>query len=79
MSSKAIKIFQENLKINDLESDSKISIVQNDSILEMLNTPNKNRFDVIDIDPYGSMIPFLYPSIRAIKDGGLLCLTCTDS
>ena len=45
----------------------------------MLNTLKDQRFDAIDIDPYGSMTPFVYPAIRAIKDGGLLSITCTDS
>ncbi len=38
MSSKAVKIFQENLKLNSLENDSKIKIIQNDSVVEMFNT-----------------------------------------
>ena len=45
----------------------------------MFNTPKSEQFDIIDIDPYGSMVPFLYPAIKAVKNGGLLCITCTDS
>lgn len=36
------------------------------------------RFDVIDLDPYGSASIFLDGAIQAIEDGGLLCITCTD-
>eukprot|EP01084_Bolivina_argentea_P037510 69397_1 len=36
------------------------------------------NFDVIDIDPYGSCVNFLNNSFRAIKNNGLLCITCTD-
>ena len=35
--------------------------------------------NVIDIDPYGSAVPFLNSAIECITDGGLLCVTCTDS
>ncbi len=42
MSSKAVKIFEENLKINGLENDPKIKIVQNDSIVEMFNTKKQD-------------------------------------
>jgi tRNA (guanine26-N2/guanine27-N2)-dimethyltransferase len=37
------------------------------------------RFDVIDLDPYGSASIFLDAAIQAIDNGGLLCVTCTDS
>jgi tRNA (guanine26-N2/guanine27-N2)-dimethyltransferase len=36
------------------------------------------RFDVIDLDPYGSAVPFLDGAVQAVADGGLLCVTCTD-
>ncbi|XP_029774880.1 tRNA (guanine(26)-N(2))-dimethyltransferase isoform X3 [Suricata suricatta] len=36
------------------------------------------RFDVIDLDPYGSPAPFLDAAVQAVSDGGLLCVTCTD-
>jgi tRNA (guanine26-N2/guanine27-N2)-dimethyltransferase len=36
-----------------------------------------DRFDVIDIDPFGSASKFLDSSVQAIADGGLLCVTCT--
>jgi tRNA (guanine26-N2/guanine27-N2)-dimethyltransferase len=49
------------------------------------------QFDVIDLDPYGSVAvlvsdcphtfrkaaPFIDPAVQAIADGGLLCVTCT--
>ena len=36
------------------------------------------KYDVIDIDPYGSAVPFLDSAIQSIADDGLLCVTCTD-
>lgn len=38
----------------------------------------RRRWDVIDLDPYGSAAPFLDAAVRAVSDGGLLCITCTD-
>jgi len=35
-------------------------------------------FDVIELDPCGSPAPYLAAAVRAVKDGGLLCLACTD-
>ena len=37
------------------------------------------RYDVIDLDPYGTAAPFIDSALQALDDGGLLCVTCTDS
>ncbi|KAK5108373.1 hypothetical protein LTR62_008403 [Meristemomyces frigidus] len=37
------------------------------------------RYDVIDLDPYGSAAPFIESALQALNDGGMLCVTCTDS
>ncbi|KAK4163177.1 putative N(2),N(2)-dimethylguanosine tRNA methyltransferase [Cladorrhinum sp. PSN259] len=43
--------------------------------------PSPNlKYDIIDLDPYGSAAPFLDAAVQALRDdGGLLCVTCTDS
>ena len=38
-----------------------------------------HRFDVVDLDPYGTAAPFLDAAIQCLADGGLLCVTCTDA
>ncbi|MCJ1365371.1 RNA methyltransferase tRNA(m5U54)methyltransferase [Acarospora aff. strigata] len=37
------------------------------------------KYDVIDLDPYGTAAPFFDAAVQAVNDGGLLCVTCTDS
>ncbi len=32
--------------------------------------PHSKRFDVIDLDPYGSPAQFLDSAIQAVRDGG---------
>lgn len=39
---------------------------------------DKNRFHVVDLDPYGSASQFLDAAVQAVEGGGLLCVTCTD-
>lgn len=36
------------------------------------------QFDVIDLDPYGTAVPFLDGAVQSIVDGGLMAVTCTD-
>ena len=41
--------------------------------------PHSKRFDVIDLDPYGSPSQFLDSAIQAVRDGGerqQLCYEC---
>ncbi|TAQ85347.1 hypothetical protein B7494_g6318 [Chlorociboria aeruginascens] len=42
-------------------------------------SPSK-KYDVIDLDPYGTAAPFLDAAVQSVRDdGGLLCVTCTDA
>ncbi|KAI8629225.1 TRM-domain-containing protein [Xylariaceae sp. FL1651] len=44
------------------------------------NRSKGKRYNVIDLDPYGTAAPFLDAAVNAVRDdGGLLCVTCTDS
>ena len=38
----------------------------------------KNKFDCVDIDPYGSPSPFIDAAVQCVSDGGLLMITATD-
>ncbi|XP_051940585.1 tRNA (guanine(26)-N(2))-dimethyltransferase isoform X2 [Hippocampus zosterae] len=50
-----------------------------DASMLMYEKRGKNdRYDVIDLDPYGSPASFLDAAVQSISDGGLLCITCTD-
>ena len=75
----AIKIFKKNLELNNLQNDDKIKTIIGDTNKYMCNLEEENKFDVIDLDPYGSMVPFLFPTINALNKNGLLCVNCTDS
>ena len=74
----AVKIIEKNIAANGIEDLVKVS--QNDATLLMhLNKKYTDRYDVIDLDPYGSAAPFLDAAVQAIQTGGLLCVTCTDA
>lgn len=68
---------QRNIKHNNVEN-----IVQatneDASILMYKSRQFKDRFDAIDLDPYGTAAPFLDAAVQCVKDGGLLMVTCTD-
>ncbi|SPO36332.1 related to N2,N2-dimethylguanosine tRNA methyltransferase [Pseudozyma flocculosa] len=64
---------------NAIHPDCKVKLNAGDAItlMYMHREPSK-RFDVVDLDPYGSASPFLDGGVQSVTDGGLLCVTCTD-
>ncbi|CAM9094406.1 unnamed protein product [Hapterophycus canaliculatus] len=74
----AVQAAQRNIDFNQVDS-SKIRVQQGDAISAMhTSSASKQRFDVIDLDPYGSAAPFLDAAVQCVEEGGLLCVTCTD-
>ena len=44
------------------------------------NPSDLHKFDVIDLDPYGTAAPFFDAALQCVRaDDGLLVITCTDS
>ncbi len=64
---------KKNIKVNKIEAAA-----VNKSIQEFANT-TKERFDVIDLDPFGSIAPDLFDVLKISKDGTYIFLTATDT
>jgi tRNA (guanine26-N2/guanine27-N2)-dimethyltransferase len=70
----AIKLAKRNAKLNK----AKIKTSVNEANLFLMES-KYDKFDCIDIDPFGSPAPFLNSAMRAISPkSGLLCITATD-
>ncbi len=52
--------------------------ILNQSLQEYANTA-KERFDFIDIDPFGGITPYIYDAMKMAKDGTHLLVTATDT
>ncbi len=74
INSDAIELIEENLKINNIKP-LKLTNLRADELL--VNT--KEKFDFIDIDPFGSPITFVYQSIPRLEKDGILAVTATDT
>jgi tRNA (guanine26-N2/guanine27-N2)-dimethyltransferase len=74
---KAFELAKYNVQMNRLSK--RVSVKNEDAnlLLAHHSAPRK-RFDVIDIDPFGSPVPYMDSAIRALRNGGLLALTATD-
>jgi tRNA (guanine26-N2/guanine27-N2)-dimethyltransferase len=73
----AYELAQHNIAHNGLQD--KIVLKHNDanSVLSSHASPKK-RFDIVDIDPFGTPVPYLDSAVRALKNKGLLAVTATD-
>ncbi|XP_047556858.1 tRNA (guanine(26)-N(2))-dimethyltransferase isoform X2 [Lutra lutra] len=76
-SARAVDLICRNVQLNGVahlvhprQADARMLMYQHQKLSE--------RFDVIDLDPYGSPAPFLDAAVQAVREGGLLCVTCTD-
>eukprot|EP01095_Lingulamoeba_sp_RSL-Kostka_P005673 TRINITY_DN1713_c0_g1_i2.p1 TRINITY_DN1713_c0_g1~~TRINITY_DN1713_c0_g1_i2.p1 ORF type:complete len:597 (+),score=182.67 TRINITY_DN1713_c0_g1_i2:29-1819(+) len=66
-----------NLKYNNVEKKGIPKL--NDANITMIETViSKDKYDYIDIDPYGSPHLFLDTAVQAVTDGGMLGITATD-
>jgi len=72
---KAVEETQTNVKLNDLEA--RISVVESDANILFLRHQSK-RFDLIDLDPFGSPATYFECALRAVLDGGVIAATATD-
>jgi tRNA (guanine26-N2/guanine27-N2)-dimethyltransferase len=55
----------------------KISVIQSEANLLLLSHV-KERFDLVDLDPFGSPAPYFENTLRATVDGGVIAATATD-
>jgi tRNA (guanine26-N2/guanine27-N2)-dimethyltransferase len=74
---KAFKLAKYNVEMNGLNNSVTVENEDANFLLGSYGAPRK-RFDAVDIDPFGSPVPYLDSAIRALRDGGFLALTATD-
>jgi tRNA (guanine26-N2/guanine27-N2)-dimethyltransferase len=73
----AHKLMQDNFDLNQLDPLTYERSLKDANVL--LREGPQRGFDIVDLDPYGSVVPFLDSAVGAVREGGLLCITCTDT
>jgi tRNA (guanine26-N2/guanine27-N2)-dimethyltransferase len=74
---KAAKLAKHNVQMNHLSKRITVKHEDANLLLARYGAPHK-RFDVVDVDPFGSPVPYLDSAIRALRNNGLLAITATD-
>jgi tRNA (guanine26-N2/guanine27-N2)-dimethyltransferase len=73
----AVQLAEENARRNHVSDRVKIRMMDANLLMNLHSSP-MNRFDYVDIDPYGSPAQFLDSAVRCTRDGGVVALTATD-
>ncbi|KAI7940837.1 hypothetical protein MJO28_013122 [Puccinia striiformis f. sp. tritici] len=85
LSPSAVKLIKANITHNGLDpeepasQEGRVKVNQGDACdLMYSHRQPSHQFDVVDLDPYGTAAPFIDAAVQCVRDGGLLCVTCTD-
>jgi tRNA (guanine26-N2/guanine27-N2)-dimethyltransferase len=70
----AVELTKENIELNHLEN---VVVCKEDANLILRKC--KGKFDIIDIDPFGTPSPYLDSAASSLRAGGMLCVTATDT
>lgn len=70
----AFDLIKKNIKLNNLQNSTPLNEKFN-----VLLINNRNKFDYIDIDPFGTPVDFIEQSCRTIRDKGIIAVTATDT
>jgi tRNA (guanine26-N2/guanine27-N2)-dimethyltransferase len=73
--SEAVNATQRTIELNGLEAE--VLVLESDANV-LLTKHMEDRFDLVDLDPFGCPSPFFESALRATLDGGVLAITATD-
>lgn len=73
----AIESIKRNVQFNGVEDIVKPNL-DDANVLMYRNKAENVKYQVIDLDPYGTVTPFVDAALQSIEDDGLLLVTCTD-
>ncbi len=74
---RSFKLAQHNVHLNGLQDLVTIKHMDANCLLSCHGAPHR-RFDIVDIDPFGSPVPYVDSAVRALRNNGLLATTATD-
>ena len=77
ISEKAVSIIRENFSLNSISDD--LFEVSQEEASHFLRKSRGFGFDYIDLDPFGTPVPFIESCALSLKKGGILSLTATDT
>jgi tRNA (guanine26-N2/guanine27-N2)-dimethyltransferase len=75
LNEEAVRVAGFSARLNNKEAITHIS----NKNANLFLAENAERFDVVDIDPFGSPVNYVENALRAVRFGGMLSITATDT
>ncbi len=72
--SDAFDLIEKNIKLSELEN-----VTPSKEAIEIHLLENRYKYDYIDIDPFGTPVPFYSPAVKTISNRGVIAVTATDT
>lgn len=79
ISTTSIEMAKQSAELNHVSKKCRFSRREVSAFLSSRDENDSDRFDVVDVDPFGTPSPFVDLALRSIKDDGLLSVSATDS
>lgn len=79
VSPSSLDLARESARENDVEERCSFSLEETCGFLLSRRQNSGDRFDAIDVDPFGTPSPFVDCALRAAKHGGMLSVSATDT
>ncbi|CCC68460.1 hypothetical protein NCAS_0B03760 [Naumovozyma castellii] len=73
----AVESINRNAQYNNVE-DKVTGNLDDANVLMYRNKAQGTKYHVIDLDPYGTVTPFVDAALQSIEEDGLMLVTCTD-
>jgi tRNA (guanine26-N2/guanine27-N2)-dimethyltransferase len=77
INARAYQLAKHNVRLNGLEKRVTLEHRDANCLLSCHGAPHM-RFDAVDVDPFGSPVPYLDSAVRALRNHGVLAATATD-
>ncbi len=70
----AVEYARENVLLNDIKG---VTVCKEDA--NMILRKCKGKFDVVDLNPFGTPSPYVDSAAYSLRSGGMICVTATDT
>ncbi len=70
----AFDLIKNNIELNELEN-----VFPNEEAIEIHVLNNRYKYDYIDIDPFGTPVPYYSSVVKSISNRGVIAVTSTDT
>ncbi|MFO7792502.1 MAG: tRNA (guanine(26)-N(2))-dimethyltransferase [Candidatus Saliniplasma sp.] len=70
----SFELIKKNIELNNLNN-----VKPNKEAIEIHLLENRYKYDYVDIDPFGTPVPYYSPAVKSVSNRGVIAVTSTDT